>query len=157
MKKKTRNLELLLSAGDYLVIVLGFIASYYFRFNEITEIIRGNFFALGLFMLLAWAICSYSLKLYGKFFTQDRTAQWFLWIRVFVFHLLLVIAFNGLIKTYFSRQVIFTTYCSMFVLHTLWRLIFPQVVRTYYKKAEHVRKAIIVGAHFEEDFIRFIE
>ncbi len=146
-----------MAAGDYLLILISFLAANYYRFKSFKQFIAADLFALGLLFLLAWSVCAYSQKLYSKFLAQDRTNQWVLWLRVFVVHLLLVIAFNGLIKTYFSRLVILYTYFGMFVLHTLWRIVYPSIIKAYYKKEAHRRTAILVGAYFDDDFVHYIE
>ena len=157
MKKKVSSLEIILASVDYLIISLGFLISYFLRFGSFENLISTGFLSFWLFVMLAWAGCTFSMKLYTKFFNQDRTTQWTLWFRTLLLHLFIVIAFNGLIKTYFSRYVILGTYGAMFVLHPLWRFFFNWAVKRYYNRGEKARKAILVGSHFGEDFIRFIE
>ncbi len=49
------------------------------------------------------------------------------------------------------------TYGAMLLAHPMWRLIFSSSVKRYYRSGEKSRKAVLVGSHFEEDFIRFLE
>lgn len=128
-------------------LTCSFLLAYFVRFGHFTGFFENQFFQLLLFTLLAWITCTAAFKLYQRFFYQDRLAQIGLWFRCFLVFAVLIIAFNGLIKTYFSRLLIVGMYVSMAMLQVTWRLAFSKLVFRIVALKKNSRKAIVVGSN----------
>ncbi len=156
-RKKINYYSILLASGDFFILTGSFLLAYYGRFGHFIGFFDNQFLALLLFTLLAWTTCTVAFKLYQRFFYQDRLAQIGLWFRCFLVFAFLIIAFNGLIKTYFSRLLIIGMYASMAMFQVGWRLAFPNLAMSMASFKKNSRKAIIVGADQMSPFFDVFE
>ena len=108
------RLQLLRKSGDYIIINLSFFIAYFLKFGvDLNVFATNNYLSFLLFFNLAWVIASSVLRTYAygqANVTTLRTLDYL--TRVVLLHLLLVVAFNGVIKTYFSRLFILYAYLS---------------------------------------------
>ena len=97
------QLQFIRKFGDYLIINIAFFIGYFIKFGFGLEVFaNNNYLSFLLFFNLAWIISTSALKTYNTsglnltfLNTVDRV------VRLLLLDLLLVAAFNGLIKTYF--------------------------------------------------------
>ena len=138
-------------------LTCSFFLAYFIRFGQFDGFFDNQFFQLLLFTLLAWIICTAVFKLYQRFFYQDRLAQIGLWFRCFLVFAILIIAFNGLIKTYFSRLLIVGMYAAMAMFQVGWRLVFSKLVYRFAAFKNNSRNAIVVGSNQISQFLEVFD
>jgi Undecaprenyl-phosphate glucose phosphotransferase len=144
-RKRINILASVLAAGDYLILVVSFLLAYYLRFGHLTGFVENQFLTFLLFIIIAWIVCSVSFRLYRNYFYQTTVSRIGLWFRCFLLFALIVIAFNGLTKTYFSRLLIGGMYSSMAVLQLSWRLSYTTFINRLLGTKLNKRKAVLIG------------
>ena len=141
------RLQLLRKSGDYILINISFFIAYFLKFgNDLSVFGNNNYLSFLLFFNLAWVVAASVLNTYN--YTQAnvstlRTLN--IIFRIILLHLLLVVAFNGVIKTYFSRLFILYTYISIVVLLLLWRYISLWILVNRAKGKDKVNKVLLIG------------
>ena len=157
------QLQLLRKSGDYLLINLSFFIAYFIKFGDDTTVFTSNnYLSFLLFFNLAWVVASSVLKTYHYAQANVSTLRVLnILFRIIFLHLLLVAAFNGVIKTYFSRLFILYTYSSMSILLLMWRYISLWILVKRAQNSGKVNKALLVGVkipyrEIEEYFSFFI-
>lgn len=144
-RKKVKVLSLLLGLGDYLLITLVFIIAYYLRFNTFDNFFQNQFFSFLLLYILTWVVLANVWNLYTKYWEGEFTRQIGRMIQVLVLHLLVIVAFNGILKTYFSRAIILNSYGFLLITLPLWRLLFNRILKGYFHLGYGVKNAIFIG------------
>ena len=141
------QLQFIRKFGDYFIINISFLIGYFVKFGFGFDIFaNNNYLSFLLFFNLAWIISTSALASYkstGLSLTFLNTVDKV--VRLLILHLLLVAAFNGLIKTYFSRLFILYSYISTTVLIFLWRYLSLRILVWRYKNENHVNKIILLG------------
>ncbi len=128
-----------------MLITLVFLTAYFLRFESFSGFFQNLFFSFLLLYFLAWSVLSNVRQLYGKYFEQDFTRQISRTLQVLVMHLLVIVAFNGILKTYFSRAIILYTYGFLLVALPLWRIFYNRIIRGYFLLGYGVKQAIFIG------------
>jgi Undecaprenyl-phosphate glucose phosphotransferase len=155
------QLQFIRKFGDYIIINVSFFIGYVLKFGFDFEIFAtNNYLSFLLFFNLAWIISTSALKSYK---TTGLNLSFLNMVdgvvRLILLHLLLVAAFNGLIKTYFSRLFILYTYISMTLLIFLWRYLSLRILVWEYHKNKRVNKIILLGVNISikdmEDYFSF--
>ncbi|RLD26845.1 MAG: hypothetical protein DRI54_02080, partial [Bacteroidetes bacterium] len=136
------QLQFIRKFGDYLIINIAFFIGYVIKFGFGFEVFaNNNYLSFLLFFNLAWIISTSALKTYNTsglnltfLNTVDRV------VRLLLLDLLLVAAFNGLIKTYFSRLFILYTYIALTVLVFIWRYLSLRILVSQNKRKNRLNK-----------------
>lgn len=147
------QLQFIRKYGDYLIINISFFIGYFIKFGfDLTVFATNNYLLFLLFFNLAWIISTSALKTYSSsglsltfLNTVDRV------VRLLVFDLLLVVAFNGLIKTYFSRLFILYTYIALTVFVFLWRYLSLRILVSQNKRKNRLNKIVLLGVSISEN------
>jgi putative colanic acid biosynthesis UDP-glucose lipid carrier transferase len=155
------RLQLLRKSGDYIIINLSFFIAYFLKFgSDLTIFATNNYLSFLLFFNLAWVIASSVLRTYAygqANVTTLRTLDYL--TRVVFLHLLLVVAFNGVIKTYFSRLFILYAYLSFFSLMLIWRFISLWILVKRAQLSGKINKVLLIGVKIPlkeiEDYFSF--
>lgn len=132
---------------DFISINLAFLLGVIIRFyDESTfSFIESGYASFLIFVNLVWIISSSSQRIY----TLQRFSGRFVYIlttgAVVLLHLLIIVAFNGLIKTYYSRIFIFWTYVNFVALMLLFRFIANGVYKLYLNRKVIKSAIVIVG------------
>lgn len=128
-----------------MLINAAFLLGFYIRFEGLEAYFDNQYLSFQLFFNLAWGICTYFLKTYEPYRLQGYLRIFSNLIQLLLLHLLFVVAFNGLIKTYYSRLFILYTYAAILVLFPIWRFVLAYFLKLYQKKGLNVRKVVIAG------------
>lgn len=144
-RKKVGLLTFWLAAGDYLLITLVFIVAYYLRFGNFINFFQDQFFAFLLLYFLAWSLLANVFQIYSKYFEQEYLKQVRKTLQVLAIHLLVIVAFNGILKTYFSRAIILYSYGFLLVSLPIWRLAYNRFLKGYFQLALMVKQAVFIG------------
>lgn len=143
------QLQFIRKFGDYILINISFFIGYFIKFGfDFGVFASNNYLSFLLFFNLAWIISTSALSSYktiGLSLTFLNTIDKV--TRLILLHLLLVAAFNGLIKTYFSRLFILYSYLSMTVLIFLWRYLSLRILVWRYRVNKKVNKIILLGVN----------
>ena len=141
------RLQFLRKIGDYLLINLSFLIAYLIKFGYGFEVFTSNnYLVFLLYFNLAWAVSTSILNTYLYSQANVSTLRTInLLTRVVLLHLLLVVAFNGVIKTYFSRLFILYSYISLSFLLLLWRYISLWVFVNSAKSNKKISRVLLVG------------
>jgi putative colanic acid biosynthesis UDP-glucose lipid carrier transferase len=119
------QLQFLRKTGDYILLNVAFFLGYFLKFGLSFEVFASNnYLSFLLFFNLSWIISTSLLRSYASSQTRltflNTTEQV---VRLIILHLLMIAAFNGIIKTYFSRLFILYTYTSFTFLILIWRFL----------------------------------
>lgn len=141
------RLQLLRKSGDYLLINISFFIAYFLKFgSDLSVFGSNNYLSFLLFFNLAWVIASSVLKTYNYSQANVSTLRTLnILFNIIILHLLLVVAFNGVIKTYFSRLFILYTYISIVVLILIWRYISLWVLVNRARRKGKINKVLLIG------------
>ncbi len=158
------RLQLLRKSGDYLLINISFFIAYFLKFgNDLSVFGSNNYLSFLLFFNLAWAVAASVLNTYSYSQANVSTLRTInILFRILFLHLLLVVAFNGVIKTYFSRLFILYTYISIGILILVWRYISLWILVNRAKNKGKINKVLLIGVkvpltEFEEYFSFFLD
>ena len=147
------QLQFIRKFGDYLIINIAFFIGYFIKFGfSLLVFANNNYLLFLLFFNLAWIISTSALKTYrisglnlSFLNTVDRV------VRLLLLDLLLVVAFNGLIKTYFSRLFILYTYIALTVLVFIWRYLSLRILVSQNKRKNRLNKIVLLGVSISEN------
>ena len=155
------RLQLLRKVGDYVLLNLSFFIAYILKFGtDFTIFSTNNYLSFLLFFNLAWVVASSVLNTYT--YSQAnvsvlRTLN--ILFNIVLLHLLFVVAFNGVIKTYFSRLFILYSYISLVVLIIFWRFISLWILVKQAQYSAKVSKVLLIGVQVPlqeiEDYFSF--
>jgi putative colanic acid biosynthesis UDP-glucose lipid carrier transferase len=155
------RLQLLRKSGDYIIINLSFFIAYFLKFgSDFSIFTSNNYLSFLLFFNLAWVIATSILNTYSNSQANVSTLRTLdILFRVVFLHLLLVVAFNGVIKTYFSRLFILYSYISFVSLMLIWRYISLWILVKRAQLSGKVNKVLLIGVRIPvreiEDYFSF--
>lgn len=132
-------------AGDFLVINFSFLIGYWLKFGQLSNYFENSYLAIHLFFNLAWIACAYFLGAYKVRRPSGNIRIIIALLQLLFLHFLLVVAFNGLIKTYYSRLFLLYTYASILLLVPLWRIVLNSILKLYRKGGFNNRNVLLVG------------
>jgi len=158
--QRTRSKELLnrnyayllrfyIRIADYAVLNLLFLLAVVLRFNAdwIAVFTSNNYVALVLFINLAWVVITNSLRYYQ---TPRLGVKWkrrlLLFAQLVFFHVLLMLAFNGVIKTYYSRLFFIYFYSLVVVLMPLTEMLVRRIIRWYQHQKGINNRLVFLGS-----------
>lgn len=135
--------------ANYTVLNVAFVVAVWLRFRDDWLDVFGsnNYIALLLFVNLCWVVVTNILRYYKRGrLNLKRMRRWLLFIQIGLLHLLLVLAFNGIIKTYFSRLFMIYFYALLFILLPLIEWGVHQFLGWYRRRAGFKARVVIAGA-----------
>lgn len=132
-------------AGDFVIINVSFALGFLLKFGTLSTYFEYNYLAFHLFFNLAWIGCAYFTKSYQRAAPSGNIKTIGRLFQLLILHLLFVIAFNGLIKTYYSRQFLLYTYGVIIILIPIWRLLFTRILSLYRKGGFNNKNVLVVG------------
>lgn len=132
---------------DFFSVNLAFLLGVFIRFsNEPTfSFIESGYASFLIFVNLVWIVSSSSQRIYSLQRFSGRFSYVLTTAAVVLLHLLIIVAFNGLIKTYYSRLFIFFTYVNFIALMLLFRFLANWVYRLYLNRKVIKSAIVIVG------------
>lgn len=139
------QLQFIRKFGDYIILNIAFMLGYLIKFGWGFEVFTSNnYLSFLLFFNLSWIL---STGLIGSY-SASQTSLTFLntldgIIRLIFLHLLFVAAFNGVIKTYFSRLFILYSYVSLTSLVFIWRYVSLRIL-VWQKQKNHIQNRILL-------------
>jgi len=136
---------------DLLVLNLAFLLGIYFRFNKVEHFsfIDSNYASLLLFTNITWLFISSFHNLYNPQYFISKNRYYIALITAISLQLLISIGFNGLIKTFYSRLFLISTYVSFSILLAAGRGITFWLYNLYLNKNQ--RKSIVILFGLEEN------
>lgn len=134
--------------ANYASLNLAFVAGLILRFPENWPDVfaSNNYIALLLFINLSWAAVSNLLRYYRPArlnFSSKR--RLLLFIQLGILHVLLVLAFNGIIKTYFSRLFLIYFYFGFWLFIPGVEYLVRAFLRWYQKQKGLTGRILIAG------------
>ncbi len=131
--------------GDYLLLNAAFLLAYAIRISNFSLFTSLHYFEFLLFFNIAWGLTAYLLDTYNFQRTTGYENIFRSLIKQVLFHLLLVAAFVGLTKNFYSRLVLIYAYSFLIAAIPIWRLMFVFFLKQYRKKGFNFRRVAIVG------------
>lgn len=143
----SHNIKFIHLAVDFLLLNLSFLASYYFKFQELTSLFFAPYSGLLFFVNIAWFLSILIVKPYnisrssatishilGKHFTS------------IILHALLIATFFMAFRVYYySREHIFVAYLILFFVVSFWKAAFTYLLRQYRLRGYNNRKVVVAG------------
>lgn len=141
------RLQLLRKIGDYILLNVAFFIAYFIKFGfDFSIFASNNYLSFLLFFNLAWVIASSVLNTYSYSQANVSALRTFnILFNVIFLHLLLVVAFNGVIKTYFSRLFILYAYISLVILLVAWRYVSLWILVKRAQLNGNISKILLIG------------
>lgn len=134
--------------ANYLVLNAAFVLGLIFRFRDDWLQVFGsnNYVALLLFINLSWVMISNLLRYYRPArLTVKWSRRWFIFLQIGLLHLLLVLAFNGIIKTYYSRLFFIYFYIQIFTVLPLLEMLVRSVLAWYQRSQGITNRIALIG------------
>ncbi len=134
--------------GNYLVLNGVFILALVIRFPVSWMKVFGsnNYIALLLFVNLSWVFITNMLRYYRPVRLNLKTRRRiFLFTQVALLHFLLVLAFNGLIKTYYSRLFLIYFYIGLIFFLPIIELATRLIISWYHKQKGITNRILFAG------------
>ena len=111
-----------------------------------TVFVRNNYLAMLLFANLAWALISNVVRYYRPArLVLSRWRRLFLFSQIVVLHLMLMLAFNGFIKTYYSRLFFIYFYAMVVVVMPLAEWLVRIAIRWYRQQKGISNRMVFLG------------
>jgi len=135
---------------DLITLNVAFFIATYIRFNdeETYGFLKNEYLTLLIFINLSWIILSHSQKIYSTLLFTSRRRYFLRVGLVVLLQLLITIAFNGLIKTFYSRLFLFYTFIGFGTLMFFGRVLTNVFYKTYISKRVQKNLIVIVGEGF---------
>ena len=136
-----------LNIAFFLGIFIRFNWAHYFGFSEIDNfsLIDSNYASLLLFTNITWLFISSIRKVYLlQFFTSVLRYRFAIISAIFL-QFLITIAFNGLIKTFYSRIFLFNTYLMFSVLLIVFRYIAHYLYKQIVVRKTKKNSVVLLG------------
>jgi len=155
------RLQLLRKVGDYVLLNLSFFIAYLLKFgDDFTVFASNNYLSFLLFFNLAWVIASSVLNTYNYSHANVSVLRTLnILFNILLLHLLFVVAFNGVIKTYFSRLFILYSYLALVFLIIFWRFISLWILVKQAQLRAKVTNVLLIGVQVPlkeiEDYFSF--
>ena len=108
--------------GDLIIINLCFALAYILRFGDLSSFYQNQYGVLLLIFNLAWVGAIFINNIYNYSKTDGRLKLLIRLLQLLLLHFLFLIAFNGLVKTLYSRKFILYAYSLILFLLPLIRL-----------------------------------
>jgi Undecaprenyl-phosphate glucose phosphotransferase len=158
-----KNHEYLLSfyyrIADFIALNAAFFIGVYLRFysgssfdfqSEASfELLESNYIGLLLFINLTWFFVSNQQKIYDLFSFTSKYRYVFAVIAAIVLQLFITVAFNGLIKTFYSRFFLLYTYISFSAFLLLGRKLTFFLYSRKLKKKKSQNAIVLMGAKLQ--------
>lgn len=132
---------------DLLCLNLAFFIGLFLRFwnDPAFDFQQNNYLSLLLFINLSWVFIANGQKVYHRQLFSSRNRYILRVSFVVLTQLVITIAFNGLIKTFYSRIFLFYTYLNFSLLLIIGRYIAKRIYATYLKRKAVQSAIVIVG------------
>ena len=148
-------LSLYYRIADTVVLNIAFGLGVYLRFYSVSsfefqsqpsfDLIKSNYIGLLLFINVSWFFISNSQKIYNLQHFTSKNRYVFAVVSAIVLQLLITVAFNGLIKTFYSRIFLLYTYISFSVFLFIGRRLISFVYLKRLKKAKSQNAIVLIG------------
>ena len=148
-------LSLYYRIADTVVLNIAFGLGVYLRFYSVSnfefqsqasfDLIKSNYIGLLLFINVTWFFISNSQKIYNLQHFTSKNRYVFAVVSAIVLQLLITVAFNGLIKTFYSRIFLLYTYISFSVFLFIGRRLISFVYLKRLKKAKSQNAIVLIG------------
>lgn len=142
-------LRLYTALGNYFVLNGVFVLALVIRFPDSWVEVFGsnNYIALLLFVNLSWVFITNLLRYYRPMRLNLKTRRRiFLFAQVAVLHFLLVLAFNGLIKTYYSRLFLIYLYIGLIFFLPIVEVASRLFINWYQKQKGFTNRILLAGS-----------
>lgn len=142
------QLQLSARIASYLVLNVAFVVALVVRFGDQwgTVFQSNNYIALLLFLNLSWVAVTNVLRYFKPSRLNVRIGRrLFVFIQVAVLHLLLVLAFNGIIKTYYSRLFLIYFFGQLLLIIPIIEVLIRGVLSQQQRKKGSVARVAIAG------------
>lgn len=139
------KLRLLQMAGDHLLVFLSVLCGHMLRFGGLHSFIANDYLVLLIFSHIAWSVVSNSLDLYEPDRKTGGIKLFVLLLRQFALYALLLVAFNGLIKTYYSRLALVYGLSFMLFALPIWRFGLLYWLKQQRKQGRQLRNLLAIG------------
>ena len=140
-----KNIDQIKLIGDLLIINVAFLLGYIFRFDSLADYFINQYLAFHLYFNLAWICSAYFLNSYNTNKPVGNIRLLLRLLQLLLLHLLLLVAFNGIIKTFYSRLFILYSYSLIVSLIPFWRIILNQLLKLYRKGGFNTKNVAIIG------------
>lgn len=141
--------------ADTVVLNLAFGLSVYLRFYSgdsldfqtpiYFDLLESNYIGLLIFINLTWFFVSNSQKIYNLQFFTSKNRYVLAVASTIVIQLLITVAFNGLIKTFYSRIFLLYTYISFSVFLLLGRRLISYIYLKRLEKNKSQNSIVLIG------------
>lgn len=145
---------------DFLSLNLAFFIGIYIRFRNEPSFgfFDSNYLSLLIFINLTWLVIFSNQKIYQKHRFSSRNRYILRVVIVVLVQFLITIAFNGLIKTFYSRIFLFYTYLNFSIFLVLGRFLAKKIFNAYSKKKAINSTIVIVGdGIYQEEVNSFLD
>lgn len=134
-------------AVDLASLNLAFFIGLFLRFwnDPAFDFQQNNYWVLLLFINLSWILIANAQKVYHRQLFSSRNRYILRVGFVVIAQLIITIAFNGLIKTFYSRIFLLYTYLNFSLLFIVGRYIAKKIYSTYLKRKAVKSAIVIVG------------
>lgn len=142
------QIQLSTRIANYVVLNLAFVVALAVRFGSDWDDVFGsnNYIALLLFLNLSWVAVTNLLRYFKPSRLNVKIGRrLFVFVQVAVLHVLLVLAFNGIIKTYYSRLFLIYFFCQLIVLVPLVEILIRSILGYRHKQKGGVARVVVAG------------
>lgn len=133
---------------NYVVLNVVFVSAVVIRFKSDWPGVfsSNNYIALLLFVNLVWILAT---NLRGYYKPAKINMKWrrrgFLFLQIAILHLIMVLAFNGLIKTYYSRLFLIYFYVQFFLIVPIAELLVRKITGWYQRRIGVASRLVFAG------------
>ena len=141
---------------DVISLNVAFFIATFIRFKEDSSygLLESQYLNLLLFINLSWIILSHIQKIYNIFLFTSRRRYFLRVILVVLLQLVITIAFNGLIKTFYSRLFLLYTFIGFGGLMLMGRFLINIIYNGYISKKSKQNTLVLVGSGFFMDDVK---
>ncbi|PCI98573.1 MAG: undecaprenyl-phosphate glucose phosphotransferase [Flavobacteriales bacterium] len=141
---------------DLITLNIAFFVAAFIRFKEEESFgfFESKYLTLLLFINLSWIILSHAQKIYNIFLFASRRRYFLRVIVVVILQLIITIAFNGLIKTYYSRLFLLYTFIGFGSSMLFGRFIINLIYKKYIAKKSQKNILVLIGSGFFMDDVK---
>lgn len=159
IKNKEYYLGQIYKLVDLFSLNLAFFIGLFLRFwgDPAFQFSESNYLSLLLFINLTWLFIATNQKVYQRQHFSSRNRYILRVFFVVLVQFVVTIAFNGLIKTFYSRIFLFYTYLNFSVFLIIGRYFSQKIYRTYLKRKAIKSAIVVVGsAIYQEEIVSFL-
>lgn len=132
-------------AGDILMLNLTFLATYFFSFGTLSNILGSRYFELLLFFNISWIVSAYFLQVHDPNRTLSFEEITKRLLYALGLYLLLIFAFIGLKDNSFHRIFVFKGYCFTSLGITIFHFGLVLFLKYYRRIGYNYRRVLIAG------------